>query len=87
MGVSHADLFRILPVVAELGNTIVEDDVISIRELGGVIRIRYSKERSRILGVLRLPVTHLDFSFSGLSRAEITRFMQRFDFCFRRGGG
>ena len=87
MGVSHADLFRILPTVVESGNTIVEDDVILIRESGGMIRICYSQERCRTLGVLRLPVTDLDFSFSGLSQAEIIRFMQRFDFSFRRGGG
>ncbi len=87
MGVNHKDLFRGIPAAVRSGIYSIDDSGITIQEGAGQVRILYSKERQRRLGALRLPVTTLSFSFSGLSELEIQHFMRRFDLSFRRSGG
>ena len=87
MGLSPIDLFRGLPAVAVSGKYSVADDVVTIYEAGGVVRIHYSEQEARKMGALLLPVTILTFTFCDLTDSEIKEFMRRFDLCFRRGGG
>lgn len=87
MGITHAELFRLLPAATGLQEFDVSDKIISIRNGEKVINIRISPEIERRLGSLRLPVTVLEFSFSGYAGQEISKFFRRFDRCFRRCGG
>lgn len=87
MGISHKELFRGIPAAVPSGKYSIDDSGITIQEGDGQVRILYSEEQQRRLGILTLPFTTLSFSFSGLSELEIQHFMHKFDLSFRRGGG
>jgi hypothetical protein len=87
MGISHAELLRLLPgAIAHrpyrlCGRTVLIEDGASRIEL------RLSAERERQLGALRLPATTLTLLFCGHSEDAVGRFMQHFERHLQRGGG
>ena len=87
MGIDHAELFRRLPAAVGFRDYRVVEGTIIIQEDNRSIEIRYSDEGIRHLGVMRLPITRLEFRFAGCSEDEINDFLSRFDLYFRRGGG
>ncbi|MGR9108698.1 MAG: hypothetical protein ACU843_17405 [Gammaproteobacteria bacterium] len=87
MGLGHEEFFRILPLAIEKRPWSIDHDRISIADPRGTVEIKIYPETARKIGALRLPVTVLEISFQGFECAEITKFMQRFDLGFRRGGG
>lgn len=87
MGLTHAEFFRTLPAaVAGRPYTHRHDEVV-IGENDRCIVIKLGKESERIIGLLRLPKTRVDFTFSGYSQQEVDRFMTQFNLRFQRGGG
>ena len=87
MGIGHAELFRRLPAAVGFRNYRVVENTIILQEDDRSIEIRYSDEKIRRLGAMRLPITHLEFRFSGYGEDEVDAFLSRFDLYFRRGGG
>ena len=87
MGISHAELFRLLPAAIAhrpyrlCGRTVLIEN--GLRR----IELRLSPQTERRLGALRLPVTTLDLVFTGYSRDAVARFMHHFDQHLQRGGG
>ncbi len=87
MGISHREFLRLLPNAVAPRSFVVEGDAITVGDGPQTITIRLSPEGQRRIGLLRLPVTHVDFYFSGLDDAAIATFMERFELSYRRGGG
>jgi hypothetical protein len=87
MGIDHAELFRRLPAAIGFRDYRVVKDKILIEENHRSVHIRYSDEKFRCLGAMRLPITRLEFRFAGYGEDEIDDFLLRFDLYFRRGGG
>jgi hypothetical protein len=87
MSITLKEFLRSLPpAVAPIPFT-VSGRTITIDDGNRSVRIELSPERERRLGLLRLPVTDVAFTFQGYDRPEFERFMQRFDRAFQRGGG
>jgi len=87
MSITLKEFLRSLPpAVAPTPHT-VSGRTITIDDGDRSVRIELSPERERRLGLLRLPVTEVVFTFQGYDRTEFERFMQRFDRAFQRGGG
>jgi len=93
MSISHRDFQRLLPAA-------VSGYRLSGRGKGEALRfqIRHpdddrlltldlGPERERRIGALRLPVTDVQFRFSGFDQAGFEAFIKRFDLAFQRGGG
>lgn len=87
MGITHADLFRLLPVALGQSDYQFTEDTITVYYTGYSVHIRISPQRVRRLGALALPVTKLEFQFNGFSEDVVKRFMDRFERCYHRGGG
>jgi hypothetical protein len=87
MTISHADFLRSLP--AALNNVAYtrNGNGISVELENRRLQILLSPESVRRLGPVSLPVTHVVFVFSGYSELEVQQFFERFDMCYRRGGG
>ena len=88
MGITHADLFRLLPLALNGANfTVVGKKILVSDDSERSVTICFSAERERRLGSLTLPVTLLEFRFAGYGDNEKDLFMARFDRTFQRGGG
>ncbi|WP_428609712.1 hypothetical protein [Sedimenticola sp.] len=87
MGLTLNDFLRSLPAAIEPLTFQVEGRVFTISHPLGSIRIALGETGERRIASLRLPVTPVEFVFSGLDEAARDRFMQRFDRYFHRGGG
>jgi hypothetical protein len=87
MGLTHADFYRSFAAVAGDAAWQVDNDVITLHHAAGPINIYLSPEHRRNIAMVSLPVTTLRFEFLHHEQAEVEAFMQRFDRCFRRGGG
>ena len=88
-GLSHSDLDRILPRVTKATVT-READTFTLRFPDGrELALRLSPERERRLGLIRIPVTDLTFTFTGTGWATGTpqAFMTQFERAFQKGGG
>ena len=87
MGISHSDFFRIFPAVIHGRRFERLSDGIRYEESERRLLVRLSAESQRRLGMLRIPLTTIQFQFEGYIRAEVDSFMARFDRHFHRGGG
>jgi hypothetical protein len=87
MGTSHAEFLRTFARAAGDRPYIVEGNAIILTDEGRQARISLSPQRERVLASVRLPTTVVGFQFSGYTREEVERFMNRFDLHFHRGGG
>lgn len=87
MGLTHRDFYRSFVAVAGEAAWQADGDVVTLQDTAGPIHIYLSPERRRTIASVSLPVTTLRFEFLHHEQAEVDAFMQRFDRCFRRGGG
>lgn len=87
MGLTHRDFYRSFAAVAGPSVWYVEDDVVTLQHPAGPIKIYLGPERRRKIAMVSLPATTLRFEFLHHKQSEVDTFMQRFDLCFRRGGG
>ncbi|HUL40937.1 MAG TPA: hypothetical protein VLV32_03395 [Burkholderiales bacterium] len=87
MTISHADFLRTLPSALKNKEYAVNGDEIRVESEDRRLQIILSPESSRNLGSVSLPVTRVEFIFSGYSEHRVQRFMERFDMVYRRGGG
>ncbi len=87
MGISDVELFRLLDVALQTSAYSVTDDLIIIESGDQHLEIRFSVEEPRHLGSLRLPITMLEFRFSGYTSDEVEQRMAHFDRTFHRSGG
>lgn len=87
MGISHADLYRVLGTA--LGGVPYElrPGRIDLREAERRLTIRVGPERERRIASLRLPATALEFHFRGYTGAERERVLARFARVYHKGGG
>ena len=87
MGITPDDYRRTLPeAVGTLSFEICGPETV-IHHPEGEIKITLHPTTERRLGSFVIPLTRVEFSFSGLSQVERNRFMGRFDRHFQRGGG
>jgi hypothetical protein len=87
MGLTHAEFFRLLPAAIAGHSYILQPNQVLITDADRCITITVSQESRRIIGRLSLPVTQVDFTFSGYAAPEADIFMARFRRHFQRGGG
>jgi hypothetical protein len=87
LGCTHAEFFRMLAAALAHRRHTVTDGRVVVAEGRRCVEIRLGPEGERRLGLLRLPVTRVEFVFDGYARSEIEAFMRRFDLAFQRGGG
>ena len=88
-GLSHADLRRILPRLTDASFASAEDYFSLEFADGRRVCLTVSPERERRLGLLRLPVVDIAFSFEGTAwvETECAAFLRHFDRAFQKGGG
>jgi hypothetical protein len=53
----------------------------------GSLRLQWEARPPRVIALMRMPVLHVRFAFSGLDDAQRYTFMRRFDLYMQRGGG
>lgn len=87
MGVSHDELFRLLPRVTAQRHWRRDGNCIAIAVGGGRVELRVADEDVRRIGRFQLPVTRLEFRFFDVADTDRRAFMQRFDRAFHKGGG
>lgn len=87
LGIAHTDFFRVFPAVVGHRPFGRSGRCVLFQDGPRTLRICLASESQRRLGMLRIPVTALSFSFEGYTRADADRFMRRFDLHFHRGGG
>ncbi len=87
MGITHDDLFRLLPSLAEPFDFSVSEQQITISCDNQIVTIKYSKERIRKIASFVLPVTDLDLVFTGFDQQQVKEFITKFDRVYQRGGG
>lgn len=89
MSISHAEFLRSLQPLGRNYPYCIAPTGREIRLRDGerLVEIRLGEESRRRLGALELPETRIDFLFHDFEPAAMERFFNRFDLCFRRGGG
>ena len=87
MGLTHAEFFKSLP--AALDHQPYERTASGVRVDYGdrSLEIDLGPQQERRIALLRLPYADVQFRFRGFPDDAREVFMQRFDLCFRRGGG
>ncbi|MFN3493398.1 MAG: hypothetical protein ACK40L_02715 [Hydrogenophaga sp.] len=53
----------------------------------GTLRIEWQTKPPRVIALMRMPVLHVRFAFTGLDEKQRYAFMRRFDLYMQRGGG
>jgi hypothetical protein len=53
----------------------------------GSLVLQWEARPPRVIALMRMPVLHVRFAFSGLDDAQRYTFMRRFDLYMQRGGG
>ena len=87
MSISHADFLQSLPAALNKAVYTINGNEIRVEREKGELQIILSRESERRFGPISLPVTHVEFVFSGYSEPEIQQFLEHFDMCYQRGGG
>jgi len=87
MGLTWDDFFRTLPHALGHRRYQIRGGEIYIEHQGGRIQIVLQPTAERRLGRLVLPTTRVDFLFRDLAEDERSRFMDRLQRYFQRGGG
>ena len=87
MGLTHEEFFRELPAALGYRSFVAEAGRVSVDLERGSLVITLGREQTRRIAALSLPYTEVAFAFQGVEAIERETFMQRFDLCFRRGGG
>lgn len=87
-GVSHLDVYRVLPrVVSGAAVSRIEDGLRIVFADGRLLWVHLQPEQERRLGELRMAYTELRFRFEGFSAGQRREFMALFERSFQKGGG
>jgi hypothetical protein len=87
MGITFSEFLRTLPSAVAPLEYRLQGRSITLNHPAGRIEILLGATRERRLGAFRLPVTPVEFRFSGLDSQQRERFLTRFDLHYQRGGG
>jgi hypothetical protein len=87
MGLTFRDFLRTLPAAIEPLTFHLDGRSVTIVHPTGTILIILHETAERKIASMRLPVTQVDFRFTGMAVVERKEFMDRFDLYFHRGGG
>jgi hypothetical protein len=87
MTITHKDFLRLLPKAISGLDYQRNGDQIEIDDAGRSVRINLSKESSRKIASLALPLTNVRIELKNFSQSELTKFMSRFDLAYQKGGG
>lgn len=87
MGLTRAEFERSLPSAVASRAYRVEGRCYIIKYPPGRVMITLGETGERRIAALALPVTRVEFLFEGLDSEVRSRFMERFDRYFQRGGG
>ena len=88
MGLSHSDFFRVYPRLFPESNTILRTEgAVSCWSSGERVNIRLSKERTRILGLLRFPIVDIELTIVCANKKHVGIYMKTFHQGFQKGGG
>lgn len=87
MTITHKDFLRLLPKAIS-GLTFQRNgNQIDIVDADRSIRIKLSKESSRKIASLNLPVTKVRIELRDFSQSQSVIFISRFDLAYQKGGG
>lgn len=87
MGLTLEEFLRSLPAAVEPLEYRIQGRHILITHPQGHIEIQLHPTGERRIASLVIPITPVEFSFTGLNEAQRCHFMSRFDRYFHRGGG
>jgi len=87
MGLTHAEFLRSLPAALGRQAYTVRHNEVVIPEAHRCLVIHLAPESQQALGLLRLPMTCVTFTFTGYTSTEVEAFMLQFNRHFQRGGG
>ncbi|MCP4283943.1 MAG: hypothetical protein GY792_05770 [Gammaproteobacteria bacterium] len=87
MGLTFKEFLRTLPAAIVPLTFQLNHREVTIAHPAGTVLINLHKTGERKIASMSLPVTQVDFRFSGLDEKERKAFMDRFDLYFHRGGG
>jgi len=87
MGISHKELFRKLPLVFKGEDYQVEGNRVTFAKNHQKVEILISEELRRKLGIVSLPITHVELNLTGYDSSEKSDFIRHFDIQYFRGGG
>jgi hypothetical protein len=87
MGISHSEFFRLLPRAMVGFHYHVSGGKVRVSVGDRSVAMELGPESVRSIAAMRLPVTKIEFMFSGYTDAEAKAFLDQFDLHFRRGGG
>jgi len=89
MAIGHRDFLRSFTPLGKHYRYAVDSNAgrIVIEDGPRRVEIHLGVETRRLLGALEMPSTEVSFTFHNFSKTELERFRERFDLCFRRGGG
>ncbi|MCB1874262.1 MAG: hypothetical protein KDI49_20040 [Gammaproteobacteria bacterium] len=87
MGLTFSEFMRTLPAAIEPLTFNLDGRSVSILHPAGSIQLVLHETGERKIASMRLPVTRVEFRFTGLDALHRKAFMDRFDLYFHRGGG
>jgi hypothetical protein len=87
MGVTRADLVRLLPAITPPDTLRWMGALVAIRRTDVALDIHLGAERERRIGALRMPSIRLEFRHLSGSAGAFAAFLERFDRAFHKGGG
>lgn len=89
MGYNLNEFMRVLPAAIGRYRLAQEGEWLSIRhpDNNHHLRLRISPLPDRMLGLIRIQHSLVEFNFAQMDSEERARFMQQFDRHFQRGGG
>ena len=87
MGITHRDFFRRLPAALEGLVFTTDGNRATVVDGARGIEIELGPEGTRVIGLFRLPVTEVTFSFTGYDEAQADALLARIDLHYHRGGG
>ncbi len=87
MGITHPDFFRRLPAALEDRAFTTVGNRATVVDGARGIEIELGPEGTRVIGLFRLPVTEVTFSFTGYDEAQADALLARIDLHYHRGGG
>lgn len=87
MTITRDDFLRLIPKALDGYNFEINGQTIQIPLGNGVIIILFERETTRMIGALKLPVTHITFCFENISQNETHKFFNKFDLAYQKGGG
>jgi hypothetical protein len=87
MGITHSDFFRRLPAALEGRASTVAGNRATVVDGTRGIEIELGPQGTRAIGLFRLPVTEVTFSFTGYDEAQADALLARIDLHYHRGGG